>query len=150
MVLFGGSASDPPGDLRRRIFDAKIQLASAIIVLLAATVQEYDSMDTRDNSERYETEILIGMIVSSVSLIAMLYFALCEALCKNLTSKAAQAFVYIILGLLWCITTAIITFRGPFGTVSTGNGYFAAWVSAVLSTRLALIAWQIRDMIDED
>lgn len=150
LAMFSGSASDPPGDLRRRIFDAKVHLASAIIVLLAALVQEYDSMDARDHSERYETEILIGMAASCITLFVMLYFALCETFCNNLSSKAAQAFTYMIVGLLWCITTAIITFRGPFDTVSTGNGYFAAWISAVLSTRLGLIAWQIRDMIDED
>ena len=153
MAIFSGAASDPPGDLTRRIFDAKVHLASSSIVVLAALVESLDSINSRNAGEKYETEILIGLVVTILALLIMLYFALCKACCpfffKCFTGEKLQAFVYILIALLWCIATAVVTFRGPFNTVASGNGYFASWFSSMLAVRLAWIAWQICDVEDE-
>jgi hypothetical protein len=154
LAIFSGAATDPPGDLSRRIFDAKVHLASSSIVVLTSLVESLDTMSSRNEDEKYETEISIGLVVTVLALLTMLYFALCKACCpfffKCFTGEKLQAYVYILIALLWCIATALVTFRGPFNTVASGNGYFASWFSSILGVRLAWIAWQIRDDDDDD
>jgi len=48
--------------------------------------------------------------------------------------------VLSVFAIMWIVAACLVTFNGPF-TV-TGNGYFTAWVSAVLSVFAALSAKQ--------
>jgi hypothetical protein len=154
LAIFSAAAADPPGDLSRRIFDAKVHLASSSIVVLASLVESLDTMNSRNADDKYETEISVGLAVTVLALVVMLYFALSKACCPSsstcFTVEKSQAVVYILIALLWCVATTLVTFRGPFNTVASGNGYFASWFSCVLAVRLAWIAWQIRDVEEEE
>ena len=108
--------------------------AASLVVLVMLVFEIKDDPDT------YMVEIIYAMIVACIT-ICIIAFLTIKSMRTSRGSKC-EAQILIILALLWVACAAVVSFSGPF--TETGNGYFGAWIAAVLSVKGASTAWRHR------
>lgn len=96
--------------------------------------------EIKDDPDTYMAEIIYAMIVACIT-ICIIAFLTIKSMRTSRGSKC-EAQILIILALLWVACAAVVSFSGPF--TETGNGYFGAWIAAVLSVKGASTAWRHR------
>lgn len=112
-----------------------LDLGAASLVVLVMLVFEI-----KDDPDTYMAEIIYAMIVACIT-ICIIAFLTIKSMRTSRGSKC-EAQILIILALLWVACAAVVSFSGPF--TETGNGYFGAWIAAVLSVKGASTAWRHR------
>lgn len=78
-----------------------------------------------------------GLVVSFLSILAACTWFILDILKpaafqgKEETVKMVRAVVFGVLAVMWIIAALLLTFKGPFNSTVTGNGYVGAWGSLI-------------------
>jgi hypothetical protein len=107
-------------------------LAASVVVLIATSMPIRDQLPGRDEA----------IYALSVSCATIFYLIVVMVMDRMNGAKPMSGIVYgLVTGFLavcWIVEAFITTFRGPF--LYTGNGYYASWAAAALSTYSAMKA----------
>ena len=112
---------------------AMMGLLASSIVLWAAILTEGMSVSAKTFGER-----LYGLILSIITVIIMLLMIRNDM--KGRPPWGLKLPLLQILGVNWITAANLLTFRGPFTTVS--NGYFSAWAGAFSSLFATVTFWK--------
>jgi hypothetical protein len=137
LVIFAGMAADPPGDLTRGLLDTlndSMDLGAAALVFMIALATEFDA-----GLDKYEGEAIYAIVISVLTVALILVMTLHKY--KNPDSIIrGESLLMLHVAVAWIIAAILVTFRGPFSV--TGNGYFVAWIGALLACRASATAWR--------
>ena len=93
-------------------------LASSFVVMLALLPRAYAGTWTR----------ALGLTVSVFSIVAMLAVVLVDQnLLKLPTAPMTRSVLCVVLAISWTVTSLILTYRGPFTSSLSANGYLGSW-----------------------
>jgi hypothetical protein len=139
-VVFSAIAADPPGTFTSRPLLSKMNSildfgAGAIVVLISL------ALALHEDSDGYKGEIIYAMLTTCISICAVFMFSL--SYMRRGTRGCMESQILIVLSIMWIIGACAVTFSGPF--LVTGNGYFASWVTAILSVKAASYSWEHRN-----
>jgi len=142
-VVFSAIAADPPGTFTSLSMLGKMNAiidlgAGAVVVLISL------ALALHEDSDSYQEEIIFTMLVTCISICAVFIFSL--SYMRQGTQACMESQILVVLSIMWIIGACAVTFSGPF--LVTGNGYFASWVTAILSVKAASYSWQHRN--DDD
>jgi hypothetical protein len=138
-VVFSAIAADPPGTFTSRSILGKMNSildfgAGAVVVLISL------ASALHEDSDSYKGEIIYTMLTTCISICAVFIFSL--SYMRRGTRGCMESQILIVLSIMWIIGACAVTFSGPF--LVTGNGYFASWVTAILSVKAASYSWEHR------
>ena len=143
-VIFSAMAADPPGTYTSRPLldkmNAMLDLGAAATVVLISLA---DYLKNEFDKE-YEGETIYALVVTILTICAVGLFSF-RYWWKG-SRSCFESQILITFSILWIIGSSALTFSGPF--LETGNGYFASWMTAIMSFRAALYSWKHRR--DED
>lgn len=137
LVIFAGISADPPGNLARGILDhlnATMDLGAAAIVFMVALATEFDA-----GLHKYKGEATYAIVIAAVTVALVLALTLYKYK-KPDENFVGESILMIHVAIAWIIAAILVTFRGPFRV--TGNGYFVAWLGAMLAFRASASAWR--------
>ena len=78
----------------------------------------------------------LGFSTSAVSFAITLVMLLIDrGTCKLELSELNRSGVFLWLAVLWTLTGLVLTYRGPFNTGVTANGYFGSWMALFSAIR---------------
>ena len=102
-------------------------LASSFVVMFALLPRAFSGTWTR----------ALGLTTSILSIVAMLFVVLVDQkLLKLPLSPVVRSVVFVILAICWLVTSLILTYRGPFTSGLSADGYLGSWAGlafAILS-----------------
>lgn len=139
-VVFSAIAADPPGVFTSLSLLGKMNSildlgAGAIVVLISL------ALALEEDSNSYKGEIIYTMLTTCITICAVFIFSL--SYMRQGSRACLESQILIILSIMWIVGACAVTFSGPF--LVTGNGYFASWVTAILSVKAASNSWQNRN-----
>ena len=145
LVVFSAMSTeptDPPsGSLEENLMDKSndnLALGAVSIVVMLALIFAFEDESNPDPnfSEKYQGELIYGLIVActSVALVVLFTFLTC---CKSGELACSEGYVLTVLAVCWIVAAGVLTF-GPFSvSFNNNNGYFASWLAAVISVKAA-------------
>ena len=138
LAICSGIAADPPGSLKRALFNSTLNLGAAALVVMISLLP-----NLIEGVPEYQTEVYIATACASLTMIVVGLF-LTLKLCTWNTSKNAcgESLVLSCIACAWVVIACLVTFRGPF--LETGNGYFASWFAVAMSVKAAGLEWRNR------
>ena len=80
----------------------------------------------------------LGFSTSAVSFVITLVMLLIDRRTLKIElSEMTRSGIFLWLAVLWTITGLVLTYRGPFNTGVTANGYFGSWAALFSAIRCA-------------
>ena len=147
LAICSGIAADPPGSLKRALFNSTLNLGAAALVVIISLLPSLI-----EGVPENEIEVYIATACASLTIVVVGLF-LTLKLCTWNTTKNACGESLILSGIAcaWVVIACLVSFRGPF--LETGNGYFASWFAVIMSVKAAGLEWRNRvkqDNADKD
>jgi len=121
--------------------NAILDLGAAATVVLVS-LADYLTHEF-DKESPYKGETIYAMVITILTICAVGFFSF--RYWKG-SRSCFESQILIAFSILWIVAASALTFSGPF--LATGNGYFASWMTAIISFRAALYSWKHRR--DED
>ena len=141
LVISSAIAADPPGSLKRAMFNSTLNLGAAALVVILALIP--DLIALIEGTPTYEVEVYLAGCGAGVTLAIVGLFLTLKVCTWNTPRNACgESIILSFLAGLWVVIACTVSFRGPF-TV-TGNGYFASWFAVVMSVKAAGLEWRNR------
>lgn len=110
--------------------------ATTTVVLISLTIYLKDDY----KNESYEGETIYAMTIAILTICAGILFSF--KYWRKGSRSCFESQILIVFSFLWIIEACAVTFSGPF--LITGNGYFASWATAILSSKAASYFWKHR------
>jgi len=138
LAVCSAIAADPPGSLQRTHFNTTLNMIASGLVFIISLLPEiiYDS--------DFKVEVYVAISTSGFSTVVASVILLLNCCTWNTrTKRSCSASIFLtFVAFLWIVTAGMVTMRGPF--TNTGNGYFSAWFSVVMSVKAAVLEWRRR------
>ena len=109
--------------------NALLYLGAASIVFVIALSAEFQGGVERDVGEA-----AYAFVVACLTILIVCVYTIAKY-CVVTSRGRTEVPVLVFLAINWVVAASAVTFGGPF--FDTGNGYFAAWASAILSVHAA-------------
>lgn len=138
-------AADPPGSLRRALFNSTLNLGAAALVVLLTLLP--DLINGVPKEFEIETYITVGGCAFTLFLV-MIMMTLKWCTWNQARSSCGESVFLTFLSVLWTFIACMVTFRGPFKEV--GSGYFASWFGLVMAVKAAGLEWRNRVKVKKD